>query len=76
MEKKPCASQPEAEGPRPSDPTLDNLQLLYGPPEMFFPSDNDAVALYGPPQMFFPQDNENVDLYGPPFPFDDPEESR
>jgi hypothetical protein len=74
MEKRSHKEKPGDENARSFELKLDLPQLLYGPPNLFNPSNNMAEGIYGPPKAFFPADNENEDLYGPPSFFGGPEE--
>ena len=66
MEKKPAEKKPFEEAESASEVILDDLQVLYGPPEFLFLSDNENEDLYGPPSAFDPSDNNLALLYGPP----------
>ena len=69
------------------DPADNEIECIYGPPEMFEsdddnfdPAENDPVCIYGPPEMFEegennydPVENEMECIYGPPEMFEDGE---
>ena len=48
------------------DPAQNEIECVYGPPEMFDPSYNEPEEIYGPPEMFEPSENELEEVYGPP----------
>ena len=66
MERKRDGAKQGKDGSLPFGLPFEMPQLLYGPPEMFAPTRNEAAGLYGPPSMFNPSDNVTEDLYGPP----------
>lgn len=61
----------------PFEPSDNEVETVYGPPEYFGlegeseddpydPSENELEDVYGPPEDFEPEENESESVYGPP----------